>query len=214
MTGSIDALPNSQLKDILAPYGVDADDCLCEKIREYMATLAQWNSKVSLTTHTDPVEVLRFHFGESFFAVSKLDISKGRLADIGTGAGFPGIPIRMVCPALELLLIESNLKKAAFLSEVLRKMEISGSSVIRKRMGEVAANEAKEIDFVTARALGNYEDLLEWSRIHLSASGRVILWLGAAESAELSSLSGWIWDDPIKIPGSRSRFLVSASPTQ
>ena len=212
MNAPHDPLDTSRIQEILAPYEITADESLCVAIRVYIAMLAQWNCKVALTAMTDPVEVLRFHFGESLFAVSRMDICKGRLADIGTGPGFPGIPIRMVCPQLELLLVESNSKKAAFLSEVVRKLDLSGVSVIRKRMEEIGERETGKLDCVTARALGGYEDLLEWAKSRLSPRGRVIFWLGNEESAGISSIGGWNWEEPIKIPDSRSRFLLSARP--
>jgi 16S rRNA (guanine527-N7)-methyltransferase len=212
MNGPSASVGSHKVRALLAPYGVDASEGLSEMIRVYMSTLSQWNSKVSLTTVTDPEEVVRFHFGESLFAVSKMNIVKGRLADIGTGPGFPGIPIRMVSPDIHLTLVESNSKKAAFLCEVARKLGLPGISVIRQRMEEIGAGQVEDFDFITARALGKYEDLLKWSKSHLAPDGRIVLWLGSEESREISSTPGWKWQDSVMIPGSRSRFLLSGSP--
>jgi 16S rRNA (guanine527-N7)-methyltransferase len=199
---------DSRIGELLLPYGVEADQDLCRGIRAYATLLAQWNSKVALTTITDPEEVIRFHFGESMFAVSKLDIREGRLADIGTGPGFPGIPIRMVLPHLELTLVESNQKKAAFLSEVVRTLALKNVSIARKRVEDLRDPERYIFDFVTARALGNYQRFLEWSQAHISQAGRVILWLGSEEASKIEQKSTWRWQSPVSIPQSRSRVLL------
>jgi 16S rRNA (guanine527-N7)-methyltransferase len=199
---------NSRIRELLLPYGVEADVALCDSVRSYATLLAQWNSKVSLTTVTDPEQVIRFHFGESIFAVSKLDIREGRLADIGTGPGFPGIPIRMVLPRVELTLVESNQKKAAFLSEVVRTLALKNVSIVRKRLEDLRDPEIYMFDFVTARALGNYEGFLEWSRTHIPDLGRVILWLGSEEASKIGQESRWRWHGPVPIPRSRSRVLL------
>ena len=80
----------------LKDYGVATSARLCDQIRIYIDLLLRWNQKTSLTTVTDPAEILRFHFGESLLAVELVPIRHGRLADVGSGAGFPAVPIRMV----------------------------------------------------------------------------------------------------------------------
>src|SRR5271166_2654316 len=107
-------LQNNTIQATLTPYDVTASDLLCDQIRTYIDLLLHWNQKTSLTTVTDPTEILRFHFGESFFAVGSVPIRHGRLADVGSGAGFPAVPIRMVSEGLSAILVESNQKKATF----------------------------------------------------------------------------------------------------
>ena len=89
-------LSNSEIKKLLLPYGVSASDVLCDQVQIYMSLLLEWNRRVSLTTVTDPVEIVKFHFGESMFAASSVPIRNGRLADVGSGPGFPAIPLSMV----------------------------------------------------------------------------------------------------------------------
>jgi 16S rRNA (guanine527-N7)-methyltransferase len=199
---------NTAIQNILLPYGIAASDGIATAIRTYAELLARWNSRVALTTVSEPEEVIRFHFGESMFAVSKLDIREGRLADIGTGAGFPGIPIRMVSEGIHLTLVEANQKKAAFLSEGARILSLSGVEVIRSRMEDLRDPERYTFDFVTARALGSYDELLRWAELHLRADGRLILWLGADEAKKISKASGWKWQQPISIPETKARVLL------
>lgn len=204
-------LSDARIAKILAPYGVSAAGKLCEQIRNYISLLLRWNQKVSLTTVKDFDEILRFHFGESFFAARSVPINDGRLADVGSGAGFPGIPLAMICPQLEVSLIESNAKKTAFLSEVLRTLGLNRVKVLRSRMQEIGLD-LRNLDFVTARALGNYEELLRWANFVLSKNGNIVLWLGDEEVSAVSHNAAWDWREPILIPGSRSRFLLVGCP--
>jgi 16S rRNA (guanine527-N7)-methyltransferase len=199
-------LADELIQKTLAPYGIPIDLALCEQIRLYVSTLLQWNAKIALTSVTDPKDVLKLHFGDSFYAAEKAGITKGRVADIGTGAGFPGIPIRMVRPAIELTLVEPIGKKTAFLGEVVRRLNLSGVDIIRCRMEEVPDSLGK-LDFVTARALGQYEKLLRWSKSRLSANGKVVLLIGTEEIESLSKLPEWNWEEPHKVPNSEAKFV-------
>lgn len=203
-------LSDANIKRILRLYDVEADSELCEKIRIYISILLQWNAKISLTTITDPDEILHVHFGESFFAVRAAGIGYGRVADIGTGPGFPGIPIRMVAPEVKLTLVEAVAKKTAFLGEVLRKIDIHDVNIIRCRM-ENTGTDVKAFDFITARALGRYDELLRWSKTRLSQIGRLVLLLGRAEAENLAQNAQWLWNGPIIVPESSSRVVLVGS---
>jgi len=204
-------LSDTEIGRLLLPYGHRPDPLFCEKLRAYVALLQRWNSKISLTTITDPREIVKFHFGESLFAVSALLIEKSRLADVGTGAGFPGLPIAMAVPGLELTLIEPVAKKCAFLAEVVRALGLAGVTVFRGRMEDFQPDAAK-FDWVAARALGLHDELLSWAAKHLEASGHVALWLGEGDATSISRSVGWHWRDPILIPGSERRYLLAGSP--
>jgi 16S rRNA (guanine527-N7)-methyltransferase len=192
----------------LTPYGITPDRRLRGQIRDYVSLLLLWNHKVSLTTIAKPEDIIRFHFGESFFIAKSLTLENGRLADVGSGAGFPGIPMAMLFRGLQVTLIEANAKKAAFLSEVIRKLALPNACVVRARMRDV---ELGGFDFITARALGPYEELLEWAIRSLSGSGKLILWLGEDDAARISQERGWSWQDPVRIPGSRRRVILIGS---
>ena len=197
---------------ILAPYGVvGAARSLCEQIEAYTDLLLRWNRKISLTAISDPAEIVRFHFGESFFASKVIPIQDGRLADVGSGAGFPGIPLAMVASALKVSLIEPSAKKCAFLAEVARSLNLGNVKVVRSRMETLSADRAG-FDFVTARALGNYQSVVPWARNHLTSSGKLVLWLGMDESEVGSHIPSWNWREPIPIPNSRNRVILVGSP--
>jgi len=209
MSESISA---AQIKKFLDRYGVTATDGLFASIRTYISLLLRWNNGISLTTVTNPLDILKFHFGESLFAVSAVQIQHGRLADVGSGAGFPGLPLAMMLQKLNVVLIESNLKKATFLSEVIRTLKIGNAKVWRGRAEEMPLDQARGFNFVTARALGHHENLLAWSRTNLSHSGKVLLWLGLDEAGRVSTAAGWEWNHPIAIPDSERRVILVGSP--
>jgi 16S rRNA (guanine527-N7)-methyltransferase len=195
----------------LRPYGVTARPLLCDQIRMYIDLLVRWNQKTSLTTVTDPIEILRFHFGESLLAAATVPIRHGRLADVGSGAGFPAVPIRMVSEDLNVILIESNQKKATFLEEIVRALSLSQVDVHRCRMADIDLNDAR-VEFITARAVGIDNDFLNWSRGSLSPRGSVALWLGDSDAVRISKKEGWNWADPIRIPQSERRVILHGSP--
>ena len=205
-----ESLSNSTIAETLRPYGVAISPAVSDSIRVYISLLLRWNAKISLTTVVDPVEILKFHFGESLFAVSKVPMSNGRLADVGSGAGFPGLPLAISVPALEVVLLESNLKKSTFLSEVIRQLKIPNASVWRGRMENWKEREA--FDFVTARALGSLDELLKWSNRALKSNGKAILWLGDRDASVISTAKGWNWSLAIPIPESERRVLLVGSP--
>src|ERR1700722_17120509 len=191
----------------LCKYGVAANPALCLAIQKYISILLRWNEKIALTTITDPLDIVRFHFGESMFGASAVPIRKGRLADVGTGAGFPGLPLKFLIPSLDLVLIESNGKKASFLSECIRELKLTGVEVYRGRVEEIGPMDPG-FDFVTARALGGYSDLVTWSRSQLASGGSLVLWVGDRDAIEIRKAPFFRWRTPLPITGSDRRVLL------
>ncbi len=102
-----------------------------------MTLLLTWNEKINLTAIRDPLEILYRHFCESMYAAVAVPVENGRLADVGSGAGFPGIPLKIMRPNLNMFLVESNMKKATFLAEVLRNIELPDTRVLVSRYEEL-----------------------------------------------------------------------------
>ena len=196
-----------QIDDTLRAYGYTPQGGMADKILVYVEFLMRWNRTISLTTVSDPLEIVKFHFGESLFAASQVEMEKSRLADVGTGAGFPGLALALAIPSLQVTLIESNTKKCAFLAEAIRKLQIANATIFQGRM-EAFSNENRDFDFVTARALGHFEELLKWAKSHLATGGKLLLWLGAEDAAQLSRQANWQWRAPLKIPETSRRVLL------
>ncbi len=205
------SLTSAQITDALKPYGIAPSIDLIKGVRTYTELLLKWNRIISLTSVTDVEQILRFHFGESLFALSMLPVERSRLADVGSGAGFPGIPLAMASPNLTVTLIESNAKKYAFLNEVIRELKLRNVTALHSRMEEIKAS-AQDIDIVTARALGKFEDLLRWAQKELAPGGRIALWVGSEDATDISADSQWKWNAPARIPGSQRRYILIGSP--
>ena len=196
----------------LQRYGIASTTEISSAIRAYIPLMLHWNRKISLTTITDPIEIVRFHFGESMFSASLLANKNGRLADVGSGAGFPGFPLKLVTPTLEVVLIESNAKKASFLAEVIRELNIGGAEVYRGSF-EVFDGNGLGFDYVTARALGRHERLVDWSRGAVKLGGSLILWLGESDAVQVAKKRSWEWREPLLIPGSQRRMILAGAPS-
>jgi 16S rRNA (guanine527-N7)-methyltransferase len=208
-----DPLSIEQIVSALSPFTgsihISADQA--EKIRDYTELLIKWNKSIALTAIDDRLEIVSRHFGESIFALSAIPGLAGRLADVGAGAGFPGLPLKIARPALGVALLEPNLKKCAFLNEVTRALGLKDVEVSRSRYEEYQYSGTR-FDFVSARALGDYRRLLRWTRGALAPGGHVVLWLGAEDSVLLSRTPGWSWDLPMQIPESNKRVIQIGRP--
>lgn len=176
-------------------------------IQRYMSMLLAWNEKVNLTAIRDPVEVLYRHFCESMYAAVAVPLSAGRLADVGSGGGFPGLALKIARPDLHVFLIESNVKKATFLAEVVRELDLTDTRVLVSRYEELG-EEVAPLDFVCSRALGEFDKFLSWARSERVAASQAVLWVGGRDIDEIKKLVGWTWREPVSVPHSLQRFLL------
>jgi 16S rRNA (guanine527-N7)-methyltransferase len=176
-------------------------------IQQYIKILLRWNEKLNLTAIRDPLEILYRHFCESMFAAGAIPVDKGRLADIGSGPGFPGIPLKIIRPKLELCLVESNIKKGTFLAEVVRELQLTNSRVLISRYEELG-EEVAPLDYVCSRAVGEFVPFLEWAGSERVTAQQVILWIGGRDLEEIKRINTWEWREPILIPRSLQRYLL------
>ena len=204
-------IPDFQINAALGPYGFESTEELNDKIRTYIALLLKWNRSISLTTVTEINQILRFHFGESLFARSILPLENGRLADVGSGAGFPGLALALASTSLKVTLVESNAKKFTFLNEVIRELRLKNAVALRCRMEDVVGPD-RHFDFITSRALGQFSELLRWSGRQLTSDGRNLLWLGLADAQVVATEATWNWNQPVMIPASEGRVILEGIP--
>ena len=203
-------LSDEAILSALASFQITASRKQVEQIQRYISVLLKWNDKINLTAIRDPREILYRHFCECMFGGVAVPVENGRLADVGSGGGFPGIPLKILRPDLEVFLIESNLKKATFLAEVSRDLELSGVRVLVNRFEDVAEDVAP-LDYACSRALGEFASFLAWAASDHVASKEVILWIGARDLEEVQKVDGWDWREPIAVPQSLRRLILVGS---
>ena len=204
---------DDQITLALSPFRIQPSSDQVAKIREHTRLLLKWNKLTSLTSITDPVEIIARHFGESMFLGSFLPVENGRLADVGSGGGFPGLALKILRPDLQVTLIESNNKKAAFLAEVVRALCLSGVEVLPARFEDLRLEDGS-LNFVAARAVGGFPELLRWARNALSDRGHIALWVGAEDTTKISNTAGWTWTPAVRIPESQRRFILVGRPIE
>lgn len=203
----MNTLPSTtEIQRILAVYGYTAGTDYAERTRAYVDLLLRWNRKVALTTITEPQEVVKFHFGESLFGMITAEVQNGRLADLGSGAGFPGAPIAMAKPVVKVTLVESNGKKAAFLNEVRRELRLENLTVHHGRAEELLPGD--QFWFVTARALGDHQKWLGWSSDRVVLGGKVVFWVSSEPMEEIRRVGRWHWAQTARIPETKDRFVI------
>jgi 16S rRNA (guanine527-N7)-methyltransferase len=191
-----------------------------QDISTYIDILQRWNARLNLTAIRNPDEMVTRHFGESFFAARHLfpnpsaySVSSAarafELADVGSGAGFPGIPIKLWAPHISLTLIESNHKKATFLREVTRALTLTNVNIQNIRAESLTG---KKFDVVTLRAVERFESTLPIAVSLLNPRGCLALLIGSSQlptaQATLPSLN---WREPVVVPASDSRILLMSS---
>jgi 16S rRNA (guanine527-N7)-methyltransferase len=208
MSPAVPTVPSSDtIRRALAEFRLSADEQQVLQIQQYIELLLKWNEAVNLTAIRDPLEILYRHFCESMFAASVVGLDNGRLADVGSGGGFPGLPLKIMRPTLDLFLVESNVKKATFLAEAVRELGLIGARVIVSRYEDLG-EELAPLDFVCSRAVGEFPTFLRWaSSPHVDAK-QVLLWIGGRDVEGVKALPAWDWREPIQIPQSLRRFLL------
>jgi 16S rRNA (guanine527-N7)-methyltransferase len=192
----------------------------------YIDLLLRWNARINLTAVRDPEEIVARHFGESIFAARSLfPRAKAGTAptkpgswslaptphviDVGSGAGFPGLPIKIWAPHVHLTLIESNQKKATFLREVGRSLRLGGVEVFTGRANAFTGSKG---DVVTLRAVERLESILPVAAGLVGSAGFLAMMVGEAQLIGISDLvPGLHWAEPARLPLSANRVLIIGS---
>lgn len=210
MTTKTPAPLTAVIRRALAEFNLPAYDDQVLQIQRYIEILLIWNEKVNLTSIRDPLEILYRHFCESMYASVAVPVENGRLADVGSGGGFPGLPLKIIRPNLRVFLVESNLKKATFLTEIVRELGLRDVQVLVRRYEELS-EEMAPLDYVCSRALGEFPGFLEWAGSTQTGAEQVILWIGARDLPEIQKIATWDWQEPIAVPRSLRRLLLVGS---
>jgi 16S rRNA (guanine527-N7)-methyltransferase len=184
------------------------DPALAAPLLAYLALLDRWNRTYNLTAIRDPAEMVAKHLLDSLAMLPFA--GDGTLADLGTGPGLPGIPLAIARPALQVTLVESNGKKARFLREAVRTLQLPNARVAESRIESLDAPGA--YDAITARALATLPLIVELGGSLLKADGRLMAMKGAVPDEEIAALpAGWRVDGVhrLVVPGlAAERHLV------
>jgi 16S rRNA (guanine527-N7)-methyltransferase len=201
-----------ELEAGLRTLGLDV--ALASPLLDYVALLVRWNATYNLTAIRDPREMIAKHLLDSLAMHPYVD-DVARLADLGTGAGLPGIPLAIAKPGLQVSLVESNGKKVRFLREAIRKLGLANAEAVESRIE--AFDAPGRFDAITARALATLPAILQ-SGGHLLRPGGVLLAMkGVVPSEEIAALPpGWHVRElhPMRVPGldaERHLIVVAAA---
>ena len=205
-------LTEKRLRELLKPFNLDLTSHQAAQTLEYLHLLLRWNEKINLTAIRDPEEAATRHFGESLFLAGHIQLN-GALLDIGTGAGFPGLALKIVFPDLSVTLLEPATKKRAFVKEAIRVCGFSQVTVLGDRLEDLASRTATpQFEVATMRAVGNLEVLVPLAAQCLKPGGDILLWLTQDQASGLTRIeSGIRWGSPLPIPLSRTAEIWRGS---
>jgi 16S rRNA (guanine527-N7)-methyltransferase len=194
------------LYDLAPSFDLVLDDGLVDRLERHFELLVRWNSKMNLTRITEPAAAARFHYLESVWVGTFLPAS-ARVLDVGSGAGFPGIPLASSRPDLTIRLLEPNLKRSTFLRESVRMLALESVSVVSDRFDPSIV---APTDIVVSRALEGLDALLP--SILASSASDVLLLCSAGVVAALGPLGRSLIST--ELPLASNRFLVRFGPTE
>ncbi len=168
------------------------DECrINEKLFEiYLKELIEWNKKFNLTAITDPEEIKIKHFEDSLSISQSLNLSTQSVVDIGSGAGFPGIPLKLKCPDIKLTLIEAKEKKVTFLKHIVSVLRLENVEILWGRSEELLKQKPKlreHFDIALARAIAELPVLVEYALPFIKIGGIFIAMKSQGVEAEVKT---------------------------
>ncbi|MBZ5492779.1 MAG: 16S rRNA (guanine(527)-N(7))-methyltransferase RsmG [Acidobacteriia bacterium] len=191
---------------LLEPF-IELDESRLRAISTYIDLLLKWNARINLTAIREPSEIVQRHFGESLFVAKYLlDQQLPQTAiDLGSGAGFPGVPFAMLAPEVQVTLIESQQKKGTFLKELIHVLGFKNV----KLFGDRAENYPDTADLVMLRAVEKFDQALTMAERLTRAGGRIALMIGSGQTESAKRLSPDVnWGNGIQVPCGTSRQLL------
>ena len=203
---------NDLLKKGIIELGFMPSEEQTNAFMTYLSELKKWNKAYNLTGLKEDKDIIIKHFFDSLLYLKTLLEGKIRVADVGSGAGFPGLPIKIIRPEIEMYLIEPSRKKAAFLKHIIRQLGLKKAEVIEKRIEEIRANQelAELVDVAVTRALFSIKDFMKKASHIVKEGGTLILNKGPKVDEELKKLQDVKYEIlPINLPFSDiKRYLI------
>ncbi len=198
------------------PHGAD----LPGRLLRYHALLLDWNTRMDLTAVTDEAEMIDRHYVDSLsaLAIPGLIPATGTLIDVGTGAGFPGLPLALACPQLRVTLMDAQQKRLNFLQAVLDELDVRNVTLVHARAEDGAQfpHLREKFDVAVARAVAPLAVLGEYLLPYVKVGGKAVCWKGPALDGELQQgrraafLLGGKVEEPIPVafPGREWQHLL------
>lgn len=181
-------MQTNEFIDALKELNIDIDEEKLKKLENYYKLLIEWNEKINLTGITEKKDVYLKHFYDSLTLNKYINLKEiNSLCDIGTGAGFPGIVLKIVFPNIHITLVDSLNKRIIFLKEVINELQLKNIEVYNERAEEYAKKVREKFDLVTCRAVARLPILLEYS-IPLVKVGGIFAPLKASIDSELINI--------------------------
>jgi 16S rRNA (guanine527-N7)-methyltransferase len=183
----MDEILRSTLSKGAAAIGIRLGPAELDRFETYHREILLWNRQINLVSERSAQEIVIRHFLDSLTQAPFLDRPDGVLIDLGSGGGFPGIPLRIVLPGLHLSLVEASRKKSSFLSHVVRTLRLDRVSVIRERVEDLIAGEALagRFDTLVSRAAFKLPDLIRAASFFLKHGGQLIAMKGPDPQEEM-----------------------------
>lgn len=180
---------NDYFVKILTQWNIELDDQKLEMFDRYYDLLISWNNRINLTAITDRKDVYIKHFADSAALLKYVDVTGKKIIDVGSGAGFPGIPLSIFCNECNVVLIDSLLKRTDFLKEIVSKLELKNVSVIHGRAEDLAHDKElrEQFDIATSRAVANLSTLSEYCLPFVNINGTFISYKSCRVYDELKS---------------------------
>ena len=150
-----------EIKEKLNKINIEIEDIQIEKFYNYMKLLVEWNEKINLTAITEPKEVILKHFVDCI-TILKYIPKDAKIVDVGTGAGFPGIPLNIMESRPNYKLVDSLNKRINFLNEMIDELELENINTVHSRIEDFAKNNKESYDVATSRAVASLNILLEY----------------------------------------------------
>ena len=178
----------NRINDILKEWNMECSDRQISQFKIFYDLLTEWNSKMNLTTITDPGDVILKHFADSLALAHFLPLKDQKMIDLGTGAGFPGIPLKIFLPDLQITLADSLLKRLRFLDTVIQDLGLNGIKTVHGRAEDLArqAELRDSFDLCVSRAVANMRVLCEYCLPFVRTGGSFIAYKGADCESEIS----------------------------
>lgn len=182
-------------EDLRAIFPALKDDQF-RQLQQFCLLVKDRNSRINLVSRQDTENLWEHHVLPSVAPLCMTEIpEQSRVCDIGSGGGFPAIPLKILRPDLEILLTDSIRKKALFLKQVIEELNLENITVQNERVETLGKNPGlqQQFDFITARAVGKISALMAWGRPFLKESGSFLFWKGESDIPELERHAG-IWN--------------------